>query len=99
MLQLMKSGLTHFRNFLIPLKKPIRQDIPFTPSDKAKGQKCTSNPLIRQIDGASFYELVTGIPNSLEHLYDTLPDVIAAITNNDILDRQQLKGLFKIAYG
>jgi hypothetical protein len=58
-----------------------------------------TNKLIRQIDGASFYELVTGRPNALKELFDTLPDVIADITGTDKLDRKRLMWLFEKAYG
>lgn len=71
----------------------------FTPSNKQKGQKCPANSLIRQIDGASFYQLATGEINALEDLFDTLPIVISEITQQDALDTQKIKALFKLAYG
>ena len=50
-------------------KKPVRFDKTFEPSDKDKGMKCPKNELIRIIDGARFYSLVTGVDNALEQLF------------------------------
>jgi hypothetical protein len=60
---------------IIP-KKGKRGDTEFTPSDKDKGQKCPSNPLIRQIDGSTFYDLVFEEKNVLKQLYRALPKII-----------------------
>jgi hypothetical protein len=57
-------------------KKADRYNICFTPSDKSKGSKCAPNDKVRQIDGASFYSLVTGIDNALEQIFQVLPNVI-----------------------
>jgi hypothetical protein len=67
---------------IIP-KTPVRFDLPFTPSNKKKGSKCEKNELIRTIDGASFYHLVTGKPDALEELYKVLPTVIEEILVTD----------------
>jgi len=75
-----------YKNFIayyvtiIPKNKK-RKDLEFTPSDKDKGEKCPSNKLIREIDGASFYELVTGDKNALNDLFKVLPSVIEKCTN------------------
>jgi|SRR6185437_12627762 len=79
--------------------RPQRFNNKFTPSNKEKGQKCPDNDLIRCIDGASFYALVTGEQNALENLYNVLPDVISEITNIDLPDKDKLKTVFKMAYG
>lgn len=57
--------------------RPQNYDTPFTPSDKATETRKPANELIRQIDGQSFYALVTGVPDALEQLYDVLPTVIS----------------------
>lgn len=62
--------------------KPIRFNKEFTPSDKAVGSRCAENTLIRTIDGASFYELVTGERNALQQLFNALPDVIEHLCQN-----------------
>lgn len=69
------KGFTAYCVEIIPTSAK-RYDHPFTPSDKGTGSKCHSNELIRQIDGYSFYALASAIPNALEQLFTTLPDVI-----------------------
>jgi hypothetical protein len=61
---------------IIP-KKPQRFDDFFTPSDRKTGSACPPNKMIRQIDGMSFYELVTGERDALKQVFDVLPHVIA----------------------
>ncbi|CAH8182079.1 Eco47II family restriction endonuclease [Vibrio aestuarianus] len=99
------KGYTSYFVQIIP-KKPLRYDEPFTPSDKEKGESCASNELIRVIDGASFYSLVTGRDNALQELHSVLPDVIekvyqeelkdASFTFNDIPNYSRY---FELAYG
>jgi len=91
------KGYTVYYVAIIP-KKPVRFDIEFTPSDRQTSSKKSKNGQIRHIDGASFYELVTGEQNALEELYDVLPSVIKVITGNDVQDIADLKTLFKKAY-
>lgn len=69
------KGYTAYYVGVVP-KKPDRFSTPFTPSDKETSSRCPENPLIRQIDGASFYALVTGVEDALEQVYKTLPQVI-----------------------
>ncbi len=54
-------------------------DIVFTPSNRETGFKVAENDKIRQIDGKSFYALLTGKPNALEELYMILPGIVAEI--------------------
>lgn len=49
---------------------------PFVPSNNKTGNKAAVNEHIREIDGSSFYELVTGSPTALEDLYGILPYVL-----------------------
>lgn len=72
-----KDFTAYFVN-IIP-KKPERFNIPFAPSDKETGSKCQENQLIRIIDGASFYHIVTGRVNALKELHAALPKVIETI--------------------
>lgn len=92
------KGFTAYYVSIIP-DNPQRYNMEFTPSDKEKGQKCPSNPLIRKIDGASFYELVTGDKDALADMFDTLPIVIKEYTKVDVLDNIKIKELFRMAYG
>ncbi len=97
-----KSGVykdfTSYHVIILP-KKSTRFDKEFTPSNKKKGQKCPPNELIRQIDGASFYSLVTGEENALKELFEVIPTVINDITKDNKLDLIKLKNLFELAYG
>lgn len=74
------KGHTAYYVTIIPKSKK-RQNLPFVPSDKDKGERCPINELIREIDGASFYELVTGEKNALKDLFNTLPKVIEDCTH------------------
>lgn len=99
-----KDYCAYFVN-IIP-RKPVRFDIPFTPSDKGSGNLCLSNPNIRIIDGASFYELVTGRPDALQELYSALPHAIEYVLNErlgqkgfSIPDKDSFIKYFGLAYG
>jgi hypothetical protein len=93
------KGYTAYYVAIIP-KKPKRYNIEFTPSNKEQGEKCPLNKKIREIDGASFYDLVTGHKNALENLFDVLPDVILECSKGKykIEDKEKLKNFFNTAY-
>ena len=91
-------GHTVYYVHLIPAK-PIRYNKPFAPSNSKTGAILPENPLIRVIDGASFYELVTGEKDALANLYAALPDVISEITSIGIPGKDKLSELFEAAYG
>lgn len=78
-----------------------RFDRPFTPSDKETGSRVQENELIREIDGASFYELVTGERDALAQLFRVIPDVIEGIagTKTEVSDRAALGAYFRLAFG
>lgn len=56
---------------------------PFTPSDNKTSQQRPPNQHIRQIDGQSFYELLTGNPNALRELYILLAQVASEILSEE----------------
>lgn len=98
-----KDYCAYFVN-IIP-RRPVRSDTPFTPSDKASGSLCPSNPNIRIIDGASFYQLVTGREHALKELHSVLPLVIEHVSNShlgqngfSIPDKQNFMEYFSLAY-
>lgn len=92
------KGYTAYYVGVVP-KKPNRFSTPFTPSDKETSSRCPENPLIRQIDGASFYALVTGIDDALEQVYKTLPQVISDCgAKVDLGDAVRVAEFFKAAY-
>jgi hypothetical protein len=94
------KGYTAYYVAIIP-KSPARFDKPFTPSDRNKGSKCPSNECIREIDGASFYGLVTGYESALEDLFDILPEVIHECSKGEynVNNKEQLKQFFSAAFG
>ena len=93
------KGYTAYYVAIIP-KKGERYNRPFTPSDKEKGEKCPANELIREIDGASFYSLVTGSDTALEDMFDVLPAIINIYSKESyqIHDMGKLKDFFNKAF-
>jgi hypothetical protein len=93
------KGFTAYYVEIIP-KSPKAYDHPFVPSNKAEGARCAENPLIRVIDGKSFYKKVTGEPFALELLFDSLPLVIKKLYPQSTFDElDYTKKYFKIAFG
>lgn len=93
-------GYTAYYVTIIP-KKPERFNKPFAPSDKQTGTKLSVNEKIRIIDGASFYDIVTGEKNALENLFEVLPDVIFKNSNGkyNVKEKKNLKTFFSLAFG
>jgi hypothetical protein len=93
------KGYTAYYVAIIP-KRPMRYNKPFTPSDKDKGEKCPYNESIREIDGASFYSLVTGSETALEDLFNVLPEVVKYCTLGrfELKEKQKLSEFFNKAY-
>lgn len=58
-------------------------DKPFIPSDNKVGERRPINELIRQIDGQTFYEKVTGNPHALRELYELLPELCVEILQEE----------------
>ncbi|GGH18092.1 Eco47II family restriction endonuclease [Sphingobacterium alkalisoli] len=74
---------------------------PFTPSDNKKGQRREAIELVRAVDGASFYELVTGDHYALRNLFNILPTIITELTGK-VFDNQEVRSLLSLfngAYG
>lgn len=93
---------------IIPKKTNKTYDKAFIPSAKSEGAKRPENPLIRQIDGKSFYAKVTGDADALEKLFNVLPDVIENQSkilavqeqkNYIFADRSFAKNFFTTAFG
>lgn len=79
---------------IIP-KNSTRYNRPFTPPDNTTKTKRSSNNLIREIDGASFYHLVTGDEFALRDLYLALPNVIELILGRTQLSNQDKIRLYR----
>lgn len=99
----MRKGHT-YKNYtayyveIIP-NKPMKYDVCFTPSDSRTGAKCPINPLIRKIDGYSFYALATGVEDALYQLFSVIPRVIEKVKPEcKILETTAAKDFFKKAF-
>ncbi len=91
------KGFTAYYVEVIP-QAGQRYDKEFVPSDSAQGQQRKATPLIRQIDGYSFYGLVTGVPDALSQLFSVLPDVIEEISPYKFHNRQFAQDFFNKAF-
>ena len=93
-------GYTAYLVTVIP-KEPARFDLTFTPSDKETGTRCPENALIREIDGASFYDLASGEKDTLSRLFKILPEVIKGISGENISEdgKAALAAYFSMAFG
>jgi hypothetical protein len=95
------SGYCAYYVEIIP-KGVKKYNRPFCPPDNRTKTRRQKNELVRVIDGYSFYGIVTGVPNALELLYRTLPQVIGEVLGRNLVDL--VKGdtvfieLFKKAY-
>ncbi|MEQ1667220.1 MAG: Eco47II family restriction endonuclease [Sulfuriferula sp.] len=58
---------------------PVRSQRLFTPSDNSSGTKKAEQHRIIEIDGVSFYDIITGEKNALNQLYRTLPHIIQTV--------------------
>ncbi len=97
----MYKGYTAYYIEIVP-KNPKRYNKVFTPSDPRTGGLCQANPLIKQIDGFSFYALATGVDNALEQLFTIIPTVISHLKPEFTTSMQQnnefVQSFFKTAF-
>lgn len=91
-----KSYTAYYVEVLPKTKERYNKE--FTPSDNSKGSTKQPNALIRQIDGYSFYGLVTGVPDALEQLYKVLPTVIEDCSGYRFNQPNMANSLFKKAF-
>jgi hypothetical protein len=92
------KGFTAYYVEVIP-QNGHRYDKEFTPSDNSQGQQRKANPLIRQIDGYSFYSMVTSVPDALGQLFASLPDAIEENSGYKFQDREFALNFFHKAFG
>ena len=92
------KGYTAYYVEVVP-QSGQRYDKEFTPSDNSRGEQRKPNPLIRQIDGYSFYGLVTGRPDALRQLFSVLPDVIEESSQYKFKNREFVLAFFQKAFG
>lgn len=75
--------------------KPERFSHPFAPSDNNSGTRKPLQERIIEIDGVSFYELVTGVPNALHQLYAILPSIIQKVMSEQMPNPEQNPALIQ----
>lgn len=71
------GGYRNYTGYFVQIISKDTINRPFTPSNNTTGGKAAPDESIREIDGRSFYTLVTGSPTALLDLYRILPYVIA----------------------
>ncbi|MCV6599301.1 MAG: Eco47II family restriction endonuclease [Alphaproteobacteria bacterium] len=99
---LTKSKYEGYVAYYVAILTKKRFDKEFTPSDNRKaGKRRPKNKNIREIDGATFYEIATGDKNAIYDLYNVLPHIISDIVKNDkkkIIKDPLFKELFDRAF-
>ncbi|MHA1540589.1 MAG: Eco47II family restriction endonuclease [Alphaproteobacteria bacterium] len=68
-----------FTGYYVPILSKKQCDKTFTPPDNKTKTRRKENDKIREIDGASFYELATGRKDAIKELYNILPHIISDI--------------------
>jgi len=93
------KGYTAYYVEIIP-KSPARYNKYFVPSDNKTGAKTEANELIRQIDGASFYEMATECQNALYMVHCALMHAIEYFCPwFSAEDKRYMTDTFMRAYG
>lgn len=77
-----RSGYIGYYVEILP-KGQKAYNTPFSPSDNKTKQRRASREDIRQIDGRSFYELLTGRADAIDELYQELPKITAEIVKEE----------------
>ncbi|MFM6972490.1 MAG: Eco47II family restriction endonuclease, partial [Alphaproteobacteria bacterium] len=73
-------GYTAYYVAILAKKKLIRS---FTPSDNKTKKQRPENKRIIEIDGKSFYKIVTGDDDAIYKIYKAIPDILSEILKND----------------
>jgi Eco47II restriction endonuclease len=76
-------GFTAYYATIIPSSNHEKFNRPFTPSDNATKTLKPENPLIREIDGFSFYAISTSVETALADLFEVLPFVIQQVLTEE----------------
>jgi len=93
------KGYTAYYVPIIPANK-LRYKKLFTPSISKTGEKCGEDERIIEMDGASFYELVTGDKKALANLFQALPTVIMDVSKGKytVKEIEKVQELFEKAF-
>lgn len=97
------KGFTAYLVSIIP-KTPERFEKLFTPSARNTGNTHSANQLIKEVDGATFYKIVTGRQNALQEMYDAMPTAIEKVLSEkegmpyQLPNKDELRKYFFAAY-
>jgi hypothetical protein len=78
--ELITNKYKGYVGYYVAILTKKRFDRAFTPSDNKKHIRRSENEKIREIDGATFYDMATGEKDAAKKLYHALPAILADIT-------------------
>jgi hypothetical protein len=80
--KLIKTRYLGYTGYYVSILNKNKINKPFQPSDNKIHDRRKLNDNIREVDGATFYEIVTNEHNAIKKIYDILPLVITHIVGN-----------------
>lgn len=80
----LKEHYECYTGYYVSIIDKRRFDKPFTPPDNLTKVQRQVNQKIRNVDGATFYEIATGERGAISKLYNTIPFIIADIRDNNV---------------
>jgi hypothetical protein len=93
------KGFTSYYVVIIP-KQSNRFNNEFTPSASKRGTRVAPINNVREVDGGTFYEIVTGRENALREIFNAIPIVIKNLNGNNLEDKYTHSlTLFNKAFG
>jgi len=92
---LKKTEYKGYTGYYVAILSKTSIDAPFTPSDNEKKCRRCKNDSIREIDGASFYSLVTEDEFALKKLYEVLPSVLSKVLNDEKILNYKNDSIFR----
>jgi len=98
---LLKTKYQGFTAYYVAILTKKRFNKPFTPSDNKTSTRRRENKQIVEIDGKSFYEIVTGDKNAIYKVYKAIPYILSDILKSDnskILSDPLFEELFNQAF-
>lgn len=99
--KLIQTGYKDYTGYYVSILAKNKINKPFQPPDNKTHARRPENKFIREVDGATFYEIVTNEQNAIKKLYDILPKVLTSIignTTNKILKDPLFHSLYNKAF-
>lgn len=93
---LAKPQFKGYTGYYVAILSKAKINAPFTPPDNETGTRRPMNPKIREVDGATFYEIATGEKDSLKNLYNVLPQILSNILGNKEILKYSEDPIFKL---